>query len=246
LYAVVSALGNNTTVTGNSLNSTGANAIRMVGIYAQGVDGLVVSNNTIGNFETVNPEFDRAIWFATATKNASISGNTISGFAYTGTSSYAPIGINVSTGNPNSNITVTNNTVNNFTSSGTGTTMGMFIYSAMSGMTVSRNKVSNIKNTNTGGYGAAGILLTPTTTTSAIKVHNNFIWDVAGYGFNGYTSEDNGNGIVVDGGGGIDINFNSVVLNTEQTLTGGHRASCLLISSYVSASGTIDVRNNII
>jgi hypothetical protein len=246
LYAVASALGNNTTVTGNSLNSTGANAIRMVGIYAQGVDGLVVSNNTIGNFETVNPEFDRAIWFATATKNASISGNTISGFAYTGTSSYAPIGINVSTGNPNSNITVTNNTVNNFTSSGTGTTMGMFIYSAMSGMTVSRNKVSNIKNTNTGGYGAAGILLTPTTTTSAIKVHNNFIWDVAGYGFNGYTSEDNGNGIVVDGGGGIDINFNSVVLNTEQTLTGGHRASCLLISSYVSASGTIDVRNNIL
>lgn len=245
MYSVVSALDNNMTVTGNNLNTSGANAIRLVGIYAQGLDGLVVSNNTIGNFEGASAEFDRAIWFATATKNASISGNTISGLAYTGTSSYAPIGINVSTGNPNSNITVTNNTVNNFTSSGTGTTMGMFIYSAMSGVTVSRNKINNIKNTNTNGYGAAGILLAPTTTTSAIKVTNNFVWDVAGYGFNDYTSADNGNGIVVDGGGGIDIDFNTIVLNTEQTLTGTHRASCLLISSNVSASGSINIRDNI-
>jgi hypothetical protein len=245
LYAVVSALNNNVTVSDNSLNSTGANAIRLVGIYAQGVNGLVVSNNTIGNFEAANAEFDRAIWFATAIKNASISGNTISGLAYTGTSSYAPIGINVSSGITNSSITVTNNTVNNFTSSGTGTTMGMFIYSAMSGVTVSGNKVSNIKNTNISGYGAAGILLAPTTTTAAIKVINNFVWDVAGYGFNDYTSTDNGNGIVVDGGGGVDIDFNTVVLNTEQTITGGHRASCLLISANVSASGSINVRDNI-
>lgn len=245
MYAVVSALDNNTTVTGNSLNSAGANAIRLVGIYAQGVDGLTVSNNMLGNFETTSPEFDRAIWFATATKNSSISGNTISGLAYTGTSSYAPIGINVSTGIANSNITISNNTVTNFTTSGTGTTMGMFLYSAMSTVTVSGNKVSDIKNTNTSGYGATGILLAPTVTNAAIKIRNNFIWDVAGYGFNDYTSADNGNGIVVDGGGGIDIDFNTVALNTEQTLTGGHKASCLLISSNVSASGTINVRDNI-
>jgi hypothetical protein len=245
LYAVLSALNNNVTVTGNSLNSAGADAIRLVGIYAQGLDGLVVNNNTIGNFDAVNTEFDRAIWFATATKNATISGNTISGLAYTGTSSYAPIGINISSGITNSNITVTNNTVNNFTTSGTGTAMGMFIYSAMSGVTVSGNKVSNIKNTNTSGYGAAGILLAPTITTAAIKIINNFVWDVAGYGYNDYTSADNGNGIVVDGGGGIDIDFNTVVLNTEQTLTGAHKSSCLLVTSNVTASGSIKARNNI-
>jgi hypothetical protein len=245
IYAVVSALNNNVTVSDNDINSTGANAIRLVGIYAQGLDGLVVSNNIIGNFESASAEFDRAIWFATATKNASISGNTISGLAYTGTSSYAPIGINVSSGIANSNIAVTNNTVSNFTSSGTGTTMGMFLYSAMSGVTVRGNKVNNIKNTNTGGYGAAGILLAPTITNAAIGIINNFVWDVAGYGFNGYASGDNGNGIVVDNGGGINIDFNTVVLNTEQTLTGGHRSSCLLISSNVTASSSINVRDNI-
>ncbi len=44
------------------------------------------------------PEFDRAMWIATATKNVTISGNTITNMAYTGTSSYAPIGINISSG----------------------------------------------------------------------------------------------------------------------------------------------------
>lgn len=245
MYAVVSALDNNVTVTGNTINAAGVNAIRLVGIYAQGLDGLTVSNNNIGNFDGSSPEFDRAIWFATATKNATISGNTISGLAYTGTSSYAPIGINVSSGITNCNITVTNNTVTNLTTSGTGTTMGMFLYSAMSGVTVSRNKVSNIKNTNTTGYGSAGILLAPTINNAATKVINNFVWDIASYGFNDYGSADNGNGIVVDGGGGIDIDFNTVALNTEQTLTGGHRASCLLITSNVTASGSINVRDNI-
>jgi len=245
LYAVVSALNNNVLVTGNSLNSTGANAIRLVGVYAQGLKGLTISNNDIGNFEATSPEFDRAIWLATATSGATISGNTISGMAYTGTSSYAPIGLNISSGITNSNITVTNNTITGLTSSGSGTTMGMYLYSAMSGVTVSRNQVSNIKNTNTGGFGSCGIIAAPTINTSAIKIVNNFVWDVASYGFNGYDAGDNGNGIVVDGGGGVEIDFNTVAMNTNQTLNGAHRASCLLITANVTASNTISVRNNI-
>jgi hypothetical protein len=181
IYAVISALNNNTLVTGNTMNNAGADALRLVGIYGQGVDGLTVSNNFVGNFETGSAEFDRAIWLATGTKNTTISGNTISGLAYTGTSSYAPIGINVSPGITNANISVTNNTVTDFTSSGTGTSMGMFIYSAYSGVTVSRNKISNIKNTNTGGYGAVGILLSPTINGNATRISNNFIWDITGY-----------------------------------------------------------------
>lgn len=245
MYAVVSALNNNVLVTENNLDGSGSDALRLVGIYGQGIDGLTISNNTVGNFSGTEPEFDRAIWLATAIKNTTISGNTITGLGYSGTSSYAPIGINVSPGISNANVSVTNNTVNNFTSSGTGTTMGIFVYSALSGVTVNANKISNIKNTNTGGYGAAGILMAPTVTTAGIKLRNNFIWDVASYGFNGYASGDNGNGIVVDGGGGIDIDFNTVALNTEQTLTGAHRSSCLLISANVGSSGTVNVRDNI-
>ncbi|WP_118974210.1 T9SS type A sorting domain-containing protein [Taibaiella koreensis] len=247
LYAVVATgNGNNTLVTENSLDATGTDAIRLVGIYGQGLTGLTISNNSVGNFETASPEFDRAIWIATATTNTTISGNTVSGLRYSGTSTFAPIGINVSTGITSSNITVNDNIVSNLSSSGSGTTMGMFLYSAMSGVVVKANKVSNIKNTNTAGYGAAGMLMATTINSSDMKINNNFVWDVAGYGYTDYTSADNGNGIVVDGGGGIDIDFNTVVLNTDQTSTGGHRASCLLITANVNSSGTINLRNNIL
>ena len=42
-----------------------------------------------------------------------------------------------------------------------------------------KNKISNIKNTNTGGYSAIGIALGSTLTAANITVANNFIWDVA-------------------------------------------------------------------
>lgn len=247
LYAVVaSGNGDNTLVTGNSINATGTDAIRLVGVYGQGLTGLTISNNNIGNFDGTSAEFDRAIWLATATTNSTISGNTISGLAYTGTSSYAPIGINVSVGVTNANITVTNNTVSNFTTSGTGVTMGMFIYSAYSGVTVSRNRISNIKNTNASGYGAAGINLAPTGNNVATNIRNNFIWDVAGYGFNDYTVDDNGNGIVIRQGSGFNIDYNTVALTTNQTLTGSHRASAILIEPGVTVAGAINLRNNIL
>ncbi|MFT3824425.1 MAG: gliding motility-associated C-terminal domain-containing protein [Chitinophagaceae bacterium] len=247
LYAVVTAgNGNATLVDKNNLDAGGANAIRLVGVYCQGLTGATISNNQIGNFESASAEFDRAIWLATATTNTSITGNTISGLNYSGTSSYAPIGINVSPGVTNSNVTVTGNTITNLTSSGTGTTMGLFSYSAASGVTITGNKIGNIKNTNTTGYGAAGIIMANTINTTDTKLRNNFVWDVASYGYNGYASTDNGNGIVIDGGGGYDIDFNTVALTTDQTLTGSHRASALLITANVTASGAINLRNNLL
>jgi hypothetical protein len=246
-YATVATgNGNNTIVTGNDLNSSGTNAIRLVGVYMQGLNGATISNNNIGNFETASAEFDRAIWLATGTTNTTVSGNTISGLNYSGTSSYAPIGINVSPGVTSANVTVSGNTITNLTSSGTGTTMGIFSYSAASGITFSKNKVSNIKNTNTGGYGAAGMLFASTINTAATDIVNNFVWDVAAYGYNGYGSGDNGNGIVIDGGGGYNIYFNTVLMNTDQTLTGGHRSSALLVTANVTASGVINLRNNVL
>jgi len=247
-YATVATNnGNNSIIDGNSLNSTAANAIRLVGVYVQGADGVTISNNTIGNFESTSAEFDRAIWLATATKNAAVTGNTISGLAYTGTSAYAPIGINVSSGITGANITVSGNTVNGMTTGGTGNTMGIFLYSAIGGVVLSSNNIYDIKNTNTGGYGAAGIVLASTNNTAATKVFNNFISDVAAYGFNGYDIADNGNGIVIDGGGGYDINFNTVAMTQGSlpALTGGHRSSAMLITANVTAANAVNIRNNI-
>lgn len=244
-YAVVSALLNNLDLLENDINSTGADAIRLVGIYGQGVNGMNIRDNNIGNFEGSSAEFDRAIWLATATKNATISGNTISGLQYTGTSSYAPIGINLSSGITNANIVTENNTITDLSSSGTGNTMGMFLYSAMSRLTVRNNRVSNIRNTNTAGYGAAGIMLAPTINTADTRVHNNFVWAVSAYGFNGSDASDNANGIVVDGGGGISIDFNTVSMNANATLTGAHRSSAMLVTTNVTAPGAVSIRNNI-
>jgi len=248
MYAVVAAgNGSGSSISGNDLNFPGANALRLVGIYCQGATGVDIRNNNIGNFDGTNAEFDRAIWLATAATNIDVTNNVISNLGYTGTSSYAPIGINISPGVTNSNILVQGNTITGLSSSGTGTTMGIFSYSASSGVTFDGNKINNIKNSNTGGHGAAGIILAHTINTAATKVFNNFIWDIAGYGFNGYTSGDNGNGITVDGGGGYSIDFNTVVLTPNSTLAGtGNRSSALLITSNVTAAAAINLRNNIL
>jgi hypothetical protein len=51
--------GNGLLIDGNTLNSSGANSIRLIGIYVQGVDGnSVISNNTVGNISNSNSECD--------------------------------------------------------------------------------------------------------------------------------------------------------------------------------------------
>src|SRR6185436_15257286 len=89
------------------------------------------------------------------------------------------------------------------------------------GATISGNKISNIKNTNTGGYGSNAITLGTTSTASNMSVHNNMIWDVASYGFAGGGIADNGYGIVVNAGGGYNIYYNTIHMNTNQTAVTG-------------------------
>ena len=111
--------GSNLVYTGNDLTTSGANAIRQVGLYMQGVNGATVTNNTVGNFKTATAENDVGIWLATGTINATMSGNTVSGLSYTGTGSQAPIGINVTpvvTGNAND--VISQNSVSNLATLG--------------------------------------------------------------------------------------------------------------------------------
>lgn len=232
------------TITGNDLNATGTSAIRLAGISLQSINGATVTNNNIGNFSSTDGEYDAGINIGSGSKNITISGNNISPLAYTGSSSYAPTGILVAAATTGANIAITNNNISNITSSGQDYVSGIDLLGSTSGLTISSNKISNIRNTNSLGYGAAGIALESSATNAATKVYNNFIWDVAGYGYTGYALADNGNGIVVEDGGGYDIDFNTVVLNSEQTAA-THRASCLLITEDVFTTSSINVRNNI-
>ena len=107
--------GSGLNISGNTLNSTGANANRLVGIYVQGVDGAMVSGNDIGNFESASGEIDRGIWLATGTANSVIEKNNIHDLQYTGSGGYGTKGISISSGLAAANITIKNNMISGMT-----------------------------------------------------------------------------------------------------------------------------------
>ena len=126
----------------------------------------------------------------------------------------------------------------------TGTTQGILIGAAVTNGTIFKNKISDIKQPNIQGYGAVGLYLNSSVAASNLLVYNNVINDVAGYGYalSGGLA-DNGNGIVVGNGGGYKIYYNTVVMDTNQTVAG--RPSAFNVISTVTAAGAIDLRNNI-
>jgi trimeric autotransporter adhesin len=290
--------GSGTLFVENTLNSAGTNAIRLIGLYLQGIDGGEISFNTIGNLESANAESDRGIWLASGTINTRVEGNTITGLNFTGTGAFGQIGINVTpsgtlagnsivgntinnlvangTVNPigismssGSNSTIENNTITSLTSTGTGAgaPIGISVSTAGSGINVIKNtvstitsagsttpaaisvtggtnhkidanKITNVKNPNTGGWGAAGMIVS----SSSTNVVNNMVSDVAAYGFAGNTITDNGYGIAITGGSGNNVFHNSVLMNTNQTDITGLPAPLLIASSVTAVS----VQNNIL
>jgi hypothetical protein len=119
----------------------------------------------------------------------------------------------------------------------------MLLAGATSGVTLQKNKISNIKNTNTGGWGCNGIDLASTLTAANITLANNVIYDVAAYGYTGGGVKDNGYGVVVESGGGYNIYYNSISMNTDQ-LDPGYPAAINVLSG-VTATGAIKLINNI-
>lgn len=130
-------------------------------------------------------------------------------------------------------------------SSSSATMQGIQVALNVDGGNIYKNSISNIKQINTTGWGSAGILLGAATTASNVSVYNNFISDVASYGYAGTLSSDNGYGMMVDLGGGYKIYYNSVWMNTNQTLTTGLPAA-LNVSSSITTAGSLSIRNNIL
>ena len=227
-------------ITGNDLNNVTPNHIALVGLYVQGVDGATVSNNNIGNYTTTYTSNITGVWFATGTINSTISNNTIGPINIT---TAPPRGIVVTSAVPNANVVVNDNTLTGMITSYAGANYGIYVFSTTSGVSVLNNKISNIKNTNSGGYSAIGIALGSSLTAANITVANNFIWDVAGYGYTS-TTTDNGYGINLLSGGGYNVYFNSIALTTEQTSATGNPAA-LIINSAITTPASLDIRDNI-
>jgi subtilisin-like proprotein convertase family protein len=244
--AVVAAgNGNGLLITGNELNQSGANAILFTAIYIQGVDGATISNNNIANLNGTISQYDNGIWIASNTVNSNITENNISNLIYSAGGSTGTCGINITSNVANSNILISQNTISNITSNGSISdyVCGIDVIFDTGGITIANNQISNIKNTNTSGYSAVGILLESALTSANVTVQNNFVYDIAGYGYNSQ-SQDNGYGIQVLSGSGYKLYHNSVSLATNQTSTSGYPAA-LMISSGVTQAAALDVRNNI-
>lgn len=244
--ALVAGNGSGLTIADNLMNVAAFDALRNGGIYLRGVDGAIVSGNKIGNFETLNTENDFGISLFN-TSNTIITGNTISNLVYTNSSAAAPTGIRVAGSMPVSGIAITNNTITNLSSNGgtnSSNTYGICIATNVSNVTISQNKISQIINSSLSGWGAHGILLSSASTTANTTVTNNFIANVASYGYAGTTVNANGYGITINAGAGYYIYHNTVNLAVNQTLAGGLPAA-VFINTGVTTPGAIHLRNNI-
>ena len=147
-----------------------------------------------------------------------------------------------------SNFLISGNTITGVSSStlSNATMTGIQLAGNIATGTIQFNKISDIKQNNTTGWGSNGIFLGASTTASDVTVVNNFIWDVASQGFNGVDAVDNGYGIVVATGGGYKIYNNSVNLNTDQGAgaASGNTAAINILDDVVTA-GAVDLRGNI-
>lgn len=233
-------------ITGNDLNSVTPNYIGLLGIYTEGVDGAVISNNNIGNFEIFTTAPRYGIHLNTNTINSTVSGNTISGISYfTSSSVVLTCGIFVAPGVAASGNVITTNTISNISSAALAGAYGITFAptgSPSGGVTIRNNRISDIRNANSSGYGAFGIGLSTTLTNANITVDNNFIYRISGVGGSS-TLNRSGHGIYISSGGGYKIYYNSINLNANQTNALGV-PSAIMINGVTTAS-SLDIRNNI-
>lgn len=239
--------GSNLIYTQNTVNSTGADAIRDVGLYMQGVNGATVSQNTVGNIDKVNDENDVGVWLATGTINATVSGNTISGIGYTGAGAFGAIGINLTPGAANSNLVVSGNRVSDISSNGNSTgslARGIAVAGISSDLTIEQNDVQNIINTGIGTFPAYGIDISG---GNNIAVRNNFVSNVSFNmtGGGAFSTQFGVFGIRIGAGTGHRIYNNSV--NLSGALPGTANTSLLTAAFAVvnTTSTGLDVRGNI-
>ncbi|HXU46805.1 MAG TPA: hypothetical protein VN783_14855, partial [Thermoanaerobaculia bacterium] len=236
--------GSNLVYTQNTVNTSGANAVRDVALYMQGVNGATVSQNTVGNIDKVNDENDVGIWLATGTINATVSGNTVSGIGYTGASGFAPIGINVTSSVAATNNVVTGNNVSDISTAGSTQVRGIVVAGATSDLTIEKNNVQGIINTNTGTFGAYGMDISG---GNNVTVKNNFVSNVSFNMTSGgaFSTTFGIFGIRVGAGTGHKIYYNSV--NLYGALPGTANTSLLSAAfGLVSTASTgCDVRDNI-
>lgn len=231
--------------------------VKFLGLSPSGtIAGLLVSGPTLGaagtipnnNLRVESNTFNRsqnavfAIGLATAPDlGAVITENTIGS-----TDPLEKMGFRGLAVQNASNFVISKNTITGVTVASTSTSSGILVGASVNNGIITQNKINDVTNTNTGGYGANGIYSNVAAGNGNILISNNFVSNVTGNGYAGLGGVgDNGNGIVVGNAGtNIRVYNNTVVQNTNQAVAG--RPSAINILSTVTVAGSIDLRNNIL
>ena len=199
------------------------------------------SNNTFQNNAIAAAQYGITLVGPTGNE----TGNSIVDNVIGSTVAASKIGFNGIAVFQQANATVASNSIAGVNTATTSTASGIRVSGTASGISITANQIADVKNTNTGGWGANGIQLNSSTTAANVTVSNNFISDVAAYGYaSGAGVSDNGYGIIAVTGGGYNIYFNTVSLTTDQTVAGIPAA--INVTSGIATAGSIDLRNNIL
>jgi hypothetical protein len=232
----------NGTISGNkisnlSLTNTGAYSLTAIYVSPGSLaTSINITNNTISNLNNAGSGTSFG-GILTSSPNTNITNNSISNLTQNGAIAFWGIMQSAAV-----NASCSGNTVSSIKTTNTGVASGINIQGLSTGLNITRNKIFNIKNTNSAGYSSNGLALASTSTNANITVSNNFIYDIAAKGYESLQT-DNGYGINIYSGGGYKIYYNSVNLATNQTNTLGIPA-CLIVYPAATAN-SLDVRNNI-
>ncbi|MBS1775238.1 MAG: T9SS type A sorting domain-containing protein [Bacteroidetes bacterium] len=130
-----------------------------------------------------------------------------------------------------------------------GQPVGISIETGYVSSSVTRNNITAVTTSSTGGYAGRGITIGTGTATSNLTVANNFISGINGSNYSSFSNSSSmGIGVGVLGSsitttaGGINLWYNSVNMYGDYTYT----SACSTAAVYVgSATSALDVRNNI-
>ncbi len=230
-----------TTATAYGISVSGAT----VGSAGADNDNITIQNNLITSTNVGVQANGFAAVSAGGLDNLIISGNT---FNSVSTSTLATL-IGVQLGNALGS-TISQNTLN-LSYAAAGQPVGISLETGVSGALVTRNNITRVTTTNSGGYGGRGITVGTGSATSNITISNNNISGVSGSNWSAFgNSSSMGIAIGIIGNsstlstvaGGINLYHNTVNMFDSYSST----TNCLTTALYVgSGASALDIRNNI-
>ncbi|MFN8246178.1 MAG: hypothetical protein U0T56_07345 [Ferruginibacter sp.] len=218
----------------------------------------VVSGNTISNISATGSSAPTAITgisFGSSNRGTGIScsGNTLSGFNNSTTSTGAVLGISANWGSMTA-LTLSSNTISQLSSDApvsiAGIRMSNGVLTPGAVINVSKNKIFDLtinNSSNSGTYTVSGIEITSTIIGTTYNISNNLVGDLKAPLSDGINVVRgiNMNTATAPGTNTYNIYYNTVYLNASSAAANFGSSALFMIASGTTSAGTGVIRNNI-